>query len=429
MRPSPSLAVLAVLGLFAAGPAAHAQTTGGLRVALDCQNTYCDTDFLRTEIAFVTFVREPADADVQVLATEQRNGGGGRTYTLRFLGRGRLAAVRDELTTATAANATSDEERRALARTLAAGLVPFVARTGGLDRLRITAEAASATPAAPERDPWNRWVFRLGGNGNFDGDANRYSRRFYVNASANRTTERWKTSVSAYANPNRSAFEIDTDGDAENDTTIVNEQRSEGVNAAVVRSLGPRLSAAVEANAYGSTFDNTRRSLRVASGVEVDLYPYAESTSRLATLRYTVGLRRVAYRDTTIYGRLDETLPEHALRLGLGLNQPWGTVSLSASARQYLNHPDQYALGGFGSVDVRLWKGLSVSGYVVVDVLRNQRQLSGEGVSPEDVLLQRRALETGYQYFGGVGVSYTFGSKFSGVVNPRFADGGFSISL
>ena len=423
MRPFARLLALLAPALLV--PVAGAQTTGGLRVALDCQNTYCDTDFLRTEVAFVTFVRDPADADVQVLVTEQTNGSGGDTYTLRFLGRGRLDGVRDELTTATGATATDDDERRALARALAAGLVPFVARTGGLDRLRITATAdASATPAAPERDPWNRWVFRLRGNGNFNGDANSRSRRLNFSTSAQRTTGRWKSEVSAFANPSRSAFDLDLDGDGANDTTIVNDQRSEGASASLVRSVGRRAALGVEAGASGATFSNTRLALRLEPGVEINLYPYSESTARLATLRYTVGLRHVAYRDSTIYFRTREALAEHALRLGLSFNQPWGTVGLSTTGRQYLNHPGQYALDGFGNVDVRLGRGLAVNGYLSVGLLRNQRELSAEGVSTEDVLLRRRSLATGYQYFGGIGLSYTFGSKFTGAVNPRFGEGG-----
>jgi hypothetical protein len=36
-------------------------------------------------------------------------------------------------------------------------------------------------------------------------------------------------------------------------------------------------------------------------------------------------------------------------------------------------------------------------------------------------------LQTGYAYYGSVGLSYTFGSVFSNVVNPRFTQntGGF----
>ena len=63
-----------------------------------------------------------------------------------------------------------------------------------------------------------------------------------------------------------------------------------------------------------------------------------------------------------------------------------------------------------------------------VSFLRNQRQISRAGETDADVYTRRRALESGYNYFAGVGLRYTFGSIFTGVVNPRFGgDGGGGI--
>jgi len=44
------------------------------------------------------------------------------------------------------------------------------------------------------------------------------------------------------------------------------------------------------------------------------------------------------------------------------------------------------------------------------------------GASFEEILLQRRELATSYSYFASVGLSYSFGSIFSNVVNPRFGN-------
>jgi len=42
------------------------------------------------------------------------------------------------------------------------------------------------------------------------------------------------------------------------------------------------------------------------------------------------------------------------------------------------------------------------------------------GASLEEVLLRRKMLETSYTYYFSIGLSYTFGSIYSNVVNPRF---------
>ena len=61
-----------------AGPPAP-QRPGLLKVFLDCEN--CFADFLRTEVAFVDYVRDRAEAEVHALITSATTGAGGREYT------------------------------------------------------------------------------------------------------------------------------------------------------------------------------------------------------------------------------------------------------------------------------------------------------------------------------------------------------------
>jgi hypothetical protein len=42
----------------------------------------------------------------------------------------------------------------------------------------------------------------------------------------------------------------------------------------------------------------------------------------------------------------------------------------------------------------------------------------------EVILLRQRQLLTGYQYYFNFGISYSFGSLFNNIVNPRFGGGG-----
>ena len=61
--------------LVTAQDAQAVDRTGALRVFLDCNS--CDENYLRTEITFINYVRDRADADVHVLVTTQGTGGGG----------------------------------------------------------------------------------------------------------------------------------------------------------------------------------------------------------------------------------------------------------------------------------------------------------------------------------------------------------------
>jgi len=54
--------------LPAAAVRAQEPATDRLRVFVDC-NFYCDMDFLRTEIGWVDYMRDRADAQVHILGT------------------------------------------------------------------------------------------------------------------------------------------------------------------------------------------------------------------------------------------------------------------------------------------------------------------------------------------------------------------------
>jgi len=56
-------------------------------------------------------------------------------------------------------------------------------------------------------------------------------------------------------------------------------------------------------------------------------------------------------------------------------------------------------------------------------LIRNQLYLARSGLSDEEILTERRQLATDSRYSISFGFSYTFGSIFNNVVNPRF-DGG-----
>ncbi len=81
---------------FAFSPLAAQDSTrtaqaSAVRVFLDCPDTFCDFDYYRTEITFVNWVRDRQFAQVHVLVTTQRTGGG-QEYTLSFIGLERFAS-------------------------------------------------------------------------------------------------------------------------------------------------------------------------------------------------------------------------------------------------------------------------------------------------------------------------------------------------
>jgi hypothetical protein len=67
-----------------------------------------------------------------------------------------------------------------------------------------------------------------------------------------------------------------------------------------------------------------------------------------------------------------------------------------------------------------LYKGFSFDVFARVDRIRNLISLRQEPATDTEVLLRLQQQATGYSYFAGFGVSYSFGSIFNSIVNPRF---------
>jgi hypothetical protein len=68
---------------------------------------------------------------------------------------------------------------------------------------------------------------------------------------------------------------------------------------------------------------------------------------------------------------------------------------------------------------VRLVRGLSLDLFANYERVRDQIYIPAGDATDEEVLLQRRALETGYRYGTSIGLRYTFGSIYNNIVNPR----------
>lgn len=414
-----SLLLAAVISCMSvsAGAQGSPPAESRVRVFIDCNVSGCDSDFFRTEIAFVDHVRDRADADVHVLVTTQGTGGGGTAYTLAFIGRSVRATRTDTLSVSTLQTATPDERRKALSRGIKLGLVQYAAHTEAGKRLEVTLGPDNAVGQAAAKaadDPWNFWVFRVGSNSNFSGEK---SQRFaYISGttSANRTTEDWKVSIRANGSYNESKFTFSSG------TKFANYSHTYGGSELIVKSLGPHWSVGQRASIGSSTYLNQTLSLRFAPAVEYNVFPYSEATRRQLTFQYSPGLSHYRYEERTIYGKLRETYPDHSLTASLDLKQPWGSVSSSLEGAALLNDFSKKRIVNFTSLNLRLFKGFNLNMYSSVAFVRDQLYIPGGDLTDEEVLVRRRQLETSYRYFGGVGLSYTFGSIFNNVVNPRF---------
>ena len=411
-----------ILFLLLLGPtAASAQTpdsTAAVNVFLDCEE--CDHDFVRTEVKYVNWVRDRAVSDVHVLVSDQGTGGGGARYTMTFTGLRQFAGREDTLTYTARTGDTGDETRRGLTRTVVIGLVPFLARTStGFQRLRVSweGESAAAGRAASQDDPWNSWVFTIGLNSFFNGEESQQFLNWNSEIEANRTTEQFKIEFELNGSFDRSSFTL-VDNNVERKVTAT--QKYYSAETLVVKSLGQHWSVGVIAEAQQASFANIDLGLEGGPALEYSFWPYSDATRRALVFRYSVGGRSNDYAERTIFDQMQETHPRHSLTSEMALKQRWGSLRLEARYSQYLHNTRFNNLYTFARADVRLFRGFSVNFYGSYSRVRDQLHLPQEELTPEEVLLRQQELSTGYRYYGGVGVSYSFGSIFNNIVNPRF---------
>ena len=399
--------------------------SGTIGVFLDCQTWVgCDLDHARREIPFVNWMRLREDADVHVLVTSQQTGGGGYEITLTFIGVRRFGGEADTVTHVSRNTDTDTETREAVTRLLRLGLTRYLLRTAVAPRLdlayRAPAEGTSLA-ASPAADPWNFWTFRVRAGGYFSGERQQSSRSVNGSISANRTTDALKIELGLYGRASRSAYTLSDSSE------YVSTSESYSADLLTVWSLGDHWSLGGTASVDRSTYSNLDLGVFAGPAVEYDVFPYHESTRKILTVKYSVELAYFNYEETTVTGVLNETRPRHRLQLGVQVQQPWGQVFGSVSGTQYLHDLSVHRIDTFGGFSLRLFRGLELSVYGSFARIKDQFGLPAEGLSDEEILLQRRALETDYRYSTNFSLSYRFGSKFANVVNPRMGGGSFFI--
>lgn len=411
----PLLTMMLAVNLIAAQAPPDTTATAqkdALNIYLDC-DSHCDFDYIRTEIPYVNYVRDRKEAQLHVLITTQRTGSGGREHALSLIGQHHFAGLNDTLRYVSQQTDTDDTIRKGLVRVLKIGLVRYVSKTPFVERLAVTYDK----PASESKvnDKWDYWVFSFSTHGYFNGEKSARFISLFGDLSARRVTAALKISLQVYGNYNESSFDLGP-------RTISSFSRSKGGSALLVKSLGEHWSVGGYGNVYSSTYSNIKSAGDFSPALEYNLFPYSQSTRRQLRLLYMPGWNYRSYEEITIYEKREETLFDESLELSLESKQTWGTVEASLEGSHYLHDFSKNRLELYGQLSLQLFKGVSFELYGSFSLIHDQLSLPQGGATPEEILLQRKQLATQYNYFGSIGVSYTFGSIYNNVVNPRFGN-------
>lgn len=384
-----------------------------IQVFLDCGD--CFSDFLREETAFVDFVRDRTEADLHVIVTSVGTGSGGREYVIEFAGQGIFAGRASTIKAVTGTGDPEDVRRRQLLTTFHVGLLPYLTWNGVPQHLKIDVNLEDAPAAALQRaDPWSSWVFSVRGSASLNGEESNKERQVSVELSADRITPDWKTTFGLEIDQETEEFDLDED-----DPVRV-QRRERDFRWLVVKALGEHWSAGGTGSIESSTFENMKLRIDIAPAIEYNLFPYSMYQRRQFRAQYAVGLQRQEYFEETLLGKTEETLPSHEFSVTYDQRERWGSVEGEVEWFQYLNDLSKNRVEVNGEISWRILRGLSISADANASRIRDQISLRRRGATPEEILLRLRQLQSGYEYGFSMSLTYTFGSIYSSIVNPRF---------
>lgn len=393
-----------------------------LSVFLDCDRRTCDFDHFRREVNFINYARDRQDADLHVLVTTQPTGAGGQEYTFAFIGLRDLTGREDTLSWVSQPDLTDAEIRNDLAQTFRLGLVRYVAETpsGRFLDIRLLADQmdVGGVQQDPGDDSWKLWSFRARVSTELEGESRQSSVGFDGSLRANRTTEGLKIELGTRGDYEREVFEL-SDG-----SEIESTRRNYDLDGLIVWSLGDHWSFGAQSAVTAATRLNQTLAVRAGPAIEANLFPYAESTRKQLTFLYKVGVAAFRYEEPTLFDKTEETRPEHSLNISASVNQPWGELTGSLEASSFLDDFSQHRIDLSSRLEVRIVRGLSFDVRGRVARVKNQIYLPREEISDDDILLERLQLGTDFEYSLDFGLSYTFGSRFNNIVNPRMRMGG-----
>jgi hypothetical protein len=412
--------VAAVLALTITAASAAAETqaptpaSGRLRVFLECGA--CFETYLRDEIEWVDFLRDPNGADVHIIGTSTGTGGGGQEVALRFIGLGRFQGVDLELKAVSQSGDTDDMRRQGIRRVVTIGLLTYLERAGrgGDVKLSVDPVVAGAGQTKVADDPWKAWVFSLRGSGSLDFQESSRQWEWGARATADRVTERWNISFGISADTSHEEFDLDED------EPLSAIRRSREFESFVSRALGPHWSFGFVGDFNSSSFGNRSSLIELAPAIEYNLFPYADYASRQLRFTYAAGMQHAEYYEITLFDKLEETNPIHNFEVTLEQVQPWGELQVNFEFRQYLHDLSKYRLETGGELSFRIRRGLTLDLDGSISRIRDQLSLPKRDATDEEVLLRLRELQSNYGADFSVNLTYRFGSLFNNIVNPRF---------
>lgn len=367
--------------------------------------------FLRNDINFVRFVRDPLDAQILLQINSQSTGDGGKKFSLYFTGQKYFEGINDTLITTVPAIKSDVERYNEIVRVVKLGLVSYINKTPYNKYLNVVSQIS--VPKEPEKDKWDSWVFSIGLNGSVEGEESKKEIVWEADLDVDRVKEGSKIKINGNFSNELKEFEEDNE-------TSVNHKRNRSLSLLYVNSVSEHFSAGISGDVKSKTYENLCTGFNIAPAVEYNIFPYDESIRRNFTFLYRIGYSFNKYYQPTIYMKEKEDLFNQSLKIDYELKEIWGELNMYLAASNYLHDFNKNRIDFRTRVSFRLSGSFFFDMLLYASYVNDQLYLPSQEASLEDILLNQIELSTQYEYELKFGVRYTFGSIYNSVVNTRF---------
>ncbi|MGQ8338731.1 hypothetical protein ACUNWD_19390 [Sunxiuqinia sp. A32] len=369
-----------------------------------------DFNFLREELKHVNYVRTREAANVHLLGTLDRTGSGGREYTFYFIGLKEFDTLNDTLSYFSSGSDTGTEVREGYTKVIKMGMVRYLAHAQ--EWVDLIFNGHHEKPVAIEKDKWNSWVFDIDLNSNIAGEEAEREFDLDLSLEATRITPEWR-------------YEFDFDNNYDEDWYDTGEEEviatrlSRKFESLIVKSIGDHMAIGMENGISTSSYNNIKLNYWFFPAIEYNLFPYELSSRKQLRFSYFVGYNGRQYNDTTIFNKIDEDLFRERFAIAYRVKEEWGSAYTSVSFQNYFHDFQKNSLSIWSGLYVRVWKGLSLNVSGNYSMINDRLSIEKAEASIEEILLKQRQMATAYRYQIRMGLSFTFGSLFNNVVNPR----------
>ncbi|HEY0464149.1 MAG TPA: hypothetical protein VGC79_08075 [Polyangiaceae bacterium] len=387
------------------------------RLFISCAQE-CFDSYLRQELSYFDVVRDRYLSDFTLVIARQPAANGGERFAVT------LVRARSDPSHAPSPSpaqsfvalpgASVRDIRQQLLQALLRTLQVALAGTPHerVFELRIPARNGGTLSALD--DPWHFWVVTPELLGYCEGASGYFSGEFVSALTLRRITEPSKLRLRGAYSRKLSSYRL------EDGSQLSGDVYAWDARAIYAASIGEHWALGGALTGRGSEFENLKGHAHAGPLLEYNVFPYTQNASEQLRWVYQVGVWANSYFEENVAGRMHEARPYHALSLIADLNQAWGSLQWVGQLNSFLDASERYRVSVGIVSNIRLFKGLSFTSQGRAALVRDQISLRQRSITDPEIVLRTAQQATNYTFEVQFGLSFSFGSVYNTIVNPRF---------